>query len=251
MGNIFLEMLVSWSLKNMLKFSLTRFTENSEFSKFSKNPKIAMQLMFAMSANFRPVMWGQDEEAGCGLAFGSFVSQPESTVQVQPGLPTSLGCHVYQIGRFSISWIKMTPNEAPVCVATAKSLVDDVSMCEQFENHSRIKVTWNQTIFTLSFSSVEQTDVGTYFCGMYSYKHVFFGNGSKLILEEHTDDVSPNKAVNSDKKKEEKDAKIQLFEYLVPVLAVTNVASILLVILLLHLSKKKRSGKDKCLETFM
>ncbi|KAL6490437.1 hypothetical protein MHYP_G00007820 [Metynnis hypsauchen] len=110
-------------------------------------------------------------------------------------------------------------------------------MCKQFENHSRIKVTWKQKTFNLSFSSVEHTDVATYFCGTFSYGHFFFGNGTKLILVEHAGAVSPNMTI---KDNEVTDGKMQVSEYLIPVLAATNVASILLFMWLIL--KKNRSG---------
>ncbi|KAL7876187.1 hypothetical protein AOLI_G00111500 [Acnodon oligacanthus] len=87
---------------------------------------------------------------------------------------------------------------------------------------------------------VEQTDVATYFCGMYSYGHLFFGNGSKLILEEHVDaTVSPNTTM---KDNEENHGKVLRYEYLMPALAVTNVASISFIIWLCCLLKKKQLG---------
>ena len=107
-------------------------------------------------------------------------------MKVQHGHSTNLKCHILLTGHFYLFWIKIRHNEAPVCVATAKSLKDDVALGEQFENHSRIKVTWNQKTFNLSFSSVEHTDIATYICGTYNYGQYTFGNGSKLIFEEHT-----------------------------------------------------------------
>uniref|UniRef100_A0A3B1KDJ9 Ig-like domain-containing protein n=1 Tax=Astyanax mexicanus TaxID=7994 RepID=A0A3B1KDJ9_ASTMX len=117
----------------------------------------------------------------------SYVLQPESTVRVKPGYPTSLKCHIRLDGQFCIFWIKIALNEAPVCVATAKAFVDTVDMCEEFKNHSRLKALWNQKTFSLSFSSVEQTDAATYFCVTSHFGQYFFGNGSKLLLEEHAD----------------------------------------------------------------
>ncbi|XP_037391224.1 uncharacterized protein LOC108436117 isoform X2 [Pygocentrus nattereri] len=159
----------------------------------------------------------------CGHAAGDI-----STVRVQPGVSTSLECHIQLEGSFNVFWIKFPLNKAPVCIATVKTFADDAAMCEQFENHSRIKVTWNKKNFNLTFSSVEQADVAIYFCGTYNYGQHFFGNGSELILEEHVD-VSSN--INEKK---------QVFEYLVPALTVTNVASIFLIIW--FLLKKNRSG---------
>ncbi|XP_036451893.1 uncharacterized protein LOC118825415 [Colossoma macropomum] len=174
-----------------------------------------------------------------GHASGGFISQLDSTVKVQPGHSTSLKCHILLTGHFYLFWIKIPRNKAPVCVATAKSLKDDVAMGEQFENHSRIKGTWNQKTFNLSFSSVEQADVATYICGLFAYEKLFLGNGSKLMLEEHSEAVSPN---TTTKDNEKIDGKRLWFQYLVPALATTNVASILFIILLIHLLRKKRSG---------
>lgn len=83
--------------------------------------------------------------------------------------------------------MKVPLDKPPVCIATAKPFVKIVAKCEQFENHPRINITWDQKTLNLSFSSVEQTDVATYICGLFTYEKLFFGNVSKLILEEHAD----------------------------------------------------------------
>ncbi|XP_072542989.1 uncharacterized protein [Salminus brasiliensis] len=171
----------------------------------------------------------------CQHATGGFVSQLEPTVRAHPGLSTSLMCHTHLDGRiFLIFWIKISLDKTPVCVATSQTYSNDVKMCEEFENQSRVEVTWNQKTFNLSFSSVKQTDVATYVCGVHSYGYLFFGSGTKLILDEHVD-VSPNTTIKDN-------TKINGFPYVIQVLAATNVVSIILIILLCHLLKKKRSG---------
>uniref|UniRef100_A0A3B1K0S1 Immunoglobulin V-set domain-containing protein n=1 Tax=Astyanax mexicanus TaxID=7994 RepID=A0A3B1K0S1_ASTMX len=85
-----------------------------------------------------------------------------STVKIQPGLSTT-----------------------PVCIATAKSYGDNVDMGEEFDNHSRIKATWNKKSFNLLISAVEQTDVANYVCGILTLGQFVFGNGTKLILHEY------------------------------------------------------------------
>uniref|UniRef100_A0A3B1IMQ0 Immunoglobulin domain-containing protein n=1 Tax=Astyanax mexicanus TaxID=7994 RepID=A0A3B1IMQ0_ASTMX len=117
-----------------------------------------------------------------------FVSQLESTVKVQPGLSTSLDCHAHLDGRIVlIFWLKIPLNKPPVCIASTQSLSDDVKMCKQFKNQSRVEATWNKKTFSLLFSSVEQTDIATYICGVHSYGYLLFGNGTKLILDEVAD----------------------------------------------------------------
>ncbi|XP_076829505.1 uncharacterized protein LOC143475524 [Brachyhypopomus gauderio] len=177
----------------------------------------------------------------CGNQGGSaagVISQLESIVRVQTGLSTILQCFVQsdtEFMHFSILWMKMSLNKALVCIATAQSHTDGVQMQEQFQNHSRIKVTWNKSTFNLSFSSVEQTDSGTYLCAAYVYKQFYFGNGTELVVQEHTEALDPT---NSDEKKRIS----QIFESLVPALAATNVASIFVIILLCHLLAKNKSG---------
>ncbi|XP_066537392.1 uncharacterized protein [Hoplias malabaricus] len=113
-------------------------------------------------------------------------------------------------------------------------------MCEQFQNQSRITATWNKKTLNLTFSSVEPTDVATYYCGSYDFGELIFENGTKLILEEHNE-VSPNTPV---KDNEEKDGKMRVSEILVVVLAVTHVAWIFLIIWLCHFLRKKRAGES-------
>ncbi|KAG9274098.1 hypothetical protein AMEX_G10924, partial [Astyanax mexicanus] len=166
-----------------------------------------------------------------------FVSQLE-TVTVQPGLSTSIDCHISPDIPFYLFWIKIPVDSIPVCIATAKMYSADVKMCEQFENHSRIEVKWNQKIFSLSISSVEQTDIATYYCGTSNYGEYFFGNGSKLVFEEPTDELKTLQILSCFITS----GKMEVFEYLVMVLAATNVSSVLLIIGLCCVLKKKRLG---------
>ncbi|KAK1797476.1 hypothetical protein P4O66_008337 [Electrophorus voltai] len=89
----------------------------------------------------------------------------ESTVRERSGHPTTLQCHVLPEGDFSVFWMKIPLNKAQEGIAPVTSYVDAVKMYKQFENHSRINVTWNRVTFNLSFLSVEQTDAATYICG--------------------------------------------------------------------------------------
>uniref|UniRef100_A0A3B1IW58 Ig-like domain-containing protein n=1 Tax=Astyanax mexicanus TaxID=7994 RepID=A0A3B1IW58_ASTMX len=117
---------------------------------------------------------------------GGFISQPQSTVKIQPGLSTSLECHIHPDGKmFTTFWIKIPLNKAPVCLATAKSYVDKAIMYEQYKNLSRINVARCRKSFHLSVSAVEQSDAANYVCGMLMNGQFVFGNGTKLILQEH------------------------------------------------------------------
>ncbi|XP_066537415.1 uncharacterized protein [Hoplias malabaricus] len=108
------------------------------------------------------------------------------------------------------------------------------------ELESTVKVqTGLHTSFACSPQEMEPTDVATYYCGSYNFGELIFENGTKLILEEHTD-VSPNIPV---KDNEEKDGKMRVSEILVVVLAVTHVAWIFLIIWLCHFLRKKRAGE--------
>ncbi|XP_035375822.1 uncharacterized protein LOC113584711 isoform X1 [Electrophorus electricus] len=178
----------------------------------------------------------------CGNQTGSsagVISQLESTVRVNPGLPTTLWCYIKSDVHFSILWMKIPLNKAPVCIATAQALADGVEMYEQFKDHSRISATWDKNTFNLSFSSVEIIDSATYLCGAYIYKKFFFGKGSKLIIQEYAEATTIS---NTTADTEEKKRKSQILESLLPALVATNVASIFVIILLCHLLAKKKSG---------
>ncbi|XP_076829703.1 uncharacterized protein LOC143475683 isoform X1 [Brachyhypopomus gauderio] len=172
--------------------------------------------------------------AKCGSA--GVISQLESIVRVQSGFSTTLQCFVLPDGDFSVFWMKIPLNKAPVVIATAKAHKDAVDVYEQFKNHSRITVTWNRVTFNLSFTSVEQTDTATYICGRYEFGRYFFGNGSTLILEEEEDDDDDD----NDDDKEEKHSGLD--QILIPALAATNVASIFVISLLFYHLKKTKSG---------
>ncbi|XP_035375813.1 uncharacterized protein LOC113584709 isoform X2 [Electrophorus electricus] len=141
----------------------------------------------------------------CGNQTGSsagVISQLESTVRVNPGLPTTLWCYIKSDVHFSILWMKIPLNKAPVCIATAQALADGVEMYEQFKDHSRISATWDKNTFNLSFSSVEIIDSATYLCGAYIYKKFFFGKGSKLIIQEYAEATTiSNTTADTEEKK--------------------------------------------------
>ncbi|XP_076829704.1 uncharacterized protein LOC143475683 isoform X2 [Brachyhypopomus gauderio] len=86
--------------------------------------------------------------AKCGSA--GVISQLESIVRVQSGFSTTLQCFVLPDGDFSVFWMKIPLNKAPVVIATAKAHKDAVDV--------------------------------------YEFGRYFFGNGSTLILEEEEDD---------------------------------------------------------------
>ncbi|KAG9274097.1 hypothetical protein AMEX_G10921 [Astyanax mexicanus] len=179
----------------------------------------------------------------CGRDVEGFLSQPEKTVRVRPGLSTSLECHIQLTVELNLFWIKFPTDSSPLCIATARTFSDDVKMSEQFENQSRIGATIKKNIFYLLFSSVEQTDIATYVCGTHKYNGFFFGNGSKLVFEENTGGEYDTAWILTFSTR-----KMQVSEYLVPALAATNVASVFIIVFLCHLLKKKRSGRNNCVK---
>ncbi|XP_026793141.1 uncharacterized protein LOC113540687 [Pangasianodon hypophthalmus] len=175
----------------------------------------------------------------CGFVSGFVISQPDSSVRTQPGFSTTFQCHVRAEGHYSFFWIKVPLEGASVYIANVNSLRGDVEMFGQFKNNPRIKVILNETSFSLLFLSTEPADIAVYICGAQGYEQLCFGNGSKLIVED-TAAIEPTVPIENE---EERNIKLSVFDYAVPILSVTNVASIFIIIALIyHVLKKKKSG---------
>ncbi|XP_017326674.1 uncharacterized protein LOC108267189 isoform X2 [Ictalurus punctatus] len=175
----------------------------------------------------------------CGFVSGFMISQPYSSVRVQPGFSTTFQCHVEAEGHYSFFWIKVPLKTALVYIATVNSLRSDVEMFGQFKNNPRINVILKKNNFTLSFLSMKSTDIATYICGAQGYEQLYFGNGSKLIVE----DIAATEPTMPIENEEEINVQLSVFVYAVSILSATNVASIVIIIALIyHLLKKNKSG---------
>uniref|UniRef100_A0A8C1WYB8 Immunoglobulin domain-containing protein n=1 Tax=Cyprinus carpio TaxID=7962 RepID=A0A8C1WYB8_CYPCA len=113
------------------------------------------------------------------------VSQPESAVRVQPGHSTTLQCFTPDDGHFKVFWLKLHNSSAPVFVALAESDKTGIIVEENFQDPSKYRLTWNKLSFNLSVLNIEQTDIAVYYCGINIYNKMFFGNGTRLVFEEH------------------------------------------------------------------
>lgn len=128
---------------------------------------------------------------------GFVISQTYSAVRIQPGISTTLQCHIQAEGYYSFFWIKVPPEGASVYIANANPLRGDLEMFGQFKNNPRIEVSLKNTNFSLSFLSTEPTDIATYICGAQGYEQLYFGNGSKLIFENTAGELECIKASRS------------------------------------------------------
>uniref|UniRef100_A0A673HMU0 Immunoglobulin V-set domain-containing protein n=1 Tax=Sinocyclocheilus rhinocerous TaxID=307959 RepID=A0A673HMU0_9TELE len=105
-----------------------------------------------------------------------------------PGHSTTLHCFTPDNGHFKVFWLKLQNSSAPVLVALAESDKTGIMIGEKFQDPSKYRLTWNQLSFSLSVLNIEQTDIAVYFCGMIIFNRMCFGNGTRLMFEEHFND---------------------------------------------------------------
>lgn len=113
------------------------------------------------------------------------VSQPESAVRVQPGHSTTLPCFTPDDGHFKVFWFKIQNSSAPVFVALAESDKTAIIIGDKFQDPTKYTLRWNKLSFSLSVLNMEQTDIAVYYCGIIIYREMYFGNGTRLMFEEH------------------------------------------------------------------
>lgn len=113
-------------------------------------------------------------------------------MKIRAGFSTTFQCHVKAEGYYSFFWIKVPLEGASLYIANVNSLRGDVEMFGQFNNNPRIKVTLKETNFSLLVLSTDPTDIATYICGALGYEKLYFGNGSKLIIEDTTGEFEWN-----------------------------------------------------------
>ncbi|KAG7465280.1 hypothetical protein MATL_G00174660 [Megalops atlanticus] len=164
------------------------------------------------------------------------VSQPSQSVRARLGGSVTLECYVSQATYFEFFWVKQTLEEVPVCVAIAQSTASSISYCKGFNNHTRLKVIKSDHAFNLSLSHIQQSDVATYYCGAYLFKNLFFGNGTRVILEDKTNEGSELNKTNDVNMG--KSGQPYVF-YTVLVLVVTNTASVIVIGVLIYKGKRK------------
>ncbi|XP_046706888.1 uncharacterized protein LOC124386893 isoform X2 [Silurus meridionalis] len=175
-----------------------------------------------------------------GASVGGYpISQPYSSVRIQAGFSTTIQCYVEAEGHFSFFWIQVPLEGVSVFIANVNSLRGNVQIFGQFKNNSRIRVVLKKRNFSLTFLSLEPSDTATYICGGHGYDQLYFGNGTKLFVE----DVVATKPTTTSKDEDESHETPSVFNYAVPVLSATNMASICVIIALIyHLFKKNKSG---------
>ncbi|XP_058638506.1 uncharacterized protein LOC131544367 isoform X2 [Onychostoma macrolepis] len=175
----------------------------------------------------------------CTFAVGTllYVSQLESAVRVQPGRTTTLHCFTPDDGHFKVFWLKLQNGSALVLVALAESDKTGIIVGEKFQDASKYRLTWNQLSFNLSVLNIEQTDIAVYFCGIIIFNRMFFGNGTRLMFEEHFNGTGLVK-------EKEDHWSDHLFVYALLTLVPVTVASILLNIIL-YLQKTDTSKNQR------
>ncbi|KAG7465340.1 hypothetical protein MATL_G00175300 [Megalops atlanticus] len=119
------------------------------------------------------------------------ISQSHLSVTAQLGDSVTLEC--FKSSRvFTFFWFKKTEVEPPICMAT-ESFPSKITVHGKFQSNPRFHWTSNEHSFNLSISSIEPSDVATYFCAVYHWSTISFANGTSLTLKdpsnitEHTD----------------------------------------------------------------
>ncbi|KAG7465335.1 hypothetical protein MATL_G00175310 [Megalops atlanticus] len=109
------------------------------------------------------------------------VSQPRLSVTAQLGDNVTLECFKLS-GSFTFFWFKKTEGERPICMVTG-DYPSKITAHGGFHNNPRFNWTFSDHSFNLRISSIEPSDVATYFCAVYYWSTISFGNGTLLTLK--------------------------------------------------------------------
>ncbi|KAG7465338.1 hypothetical protein MATL_G00175360 [Megalops atlanticus] len=115
------------------------------------------------------------------LVAENHVSQPHLLVTAQLGDNVTLEC--FKPSSFEyLFWFKKTKEKPPLCMRT-ESYPSKENLHGRFQNNPRFHWTFSEQSFNLSISSIEPSDVATYFCASYHWDLITFGNGTSLTLK--------------------------------------------------------------------
>ncbi|KAG7465281.1 hypothetical protein MATL_G00174680 [Megalops atlanticus] len=122
-------------------------------------------------------------------AHAEYISQPSRSVRARLGGSVTMECYLtLRASFFTLFWIKQAPDKTTICVATGQANNHDITYCG--EKNPRVKVMKTDNTFNLTLSNIKESDLATYHCGVLFLKCLFFGNGTRVILEEKNNVLS-------------------------------------------------------------
>ncbi|KAG7465273.1 hypothetical protein MATL_G00174650 [Megalops atlanticus] len=108
------------------------------------------------------------------------ISQPQQLVSAQLGEPVTLECHTRADKAKHWLWIKHSPGQAPVKVASFS--YDKAELHGDLKDRGA-KEDANSSSITLTFVSVRFSDTAMYYCVLADYDYYLFGRGTFLVVK--------------------------------------------------------------------
>ncbi|XP_039679268.1 uncharacterized protein LOC120573544 [Perca fluviatilis] len=118
---------------------------------------------------------------GSGLKDPATVHQSASE-SIQPGGSVTLDCTVDTgtcDGEHSVYWFKKSGESQPGLIYTHGGRTDQCERKPNTQTHT--------CVYKLPMKSLNLSHAGTYYCAVASCRHILFGNGTKLDLEDEVD----------------------------------------------------------------
>uniref|UniRef100_A0AAY4DEQ7 Ig-like domain-containing protein n=1 Tax=Denticeps clupeoides TaxID=299321 RepID=A0AAY4DEQ7_9TELE len=112
---------------------------------------------------------------------GIMVHQWQPAVASKRGSSVILPCSSSEDAVEIWVWVKHVPGRAFIPVVS--SYYQSYTF-EKGAEESNLEIKMNQNSFNLTFKSVEASDEGTYYCGVYWYNHFYLGDGVFLFVSD-------------------------------------------------------------------
>ncbi|XP_032400127.1 T-cell immunoreceptor with Ig and ITIM domains-like isoform X3 [Etheostoma spectabile] len=124
----------------------------------------------------------------CSLSWISVSASESHTVDVQSGGDVTLMCANISKTPAQTEWFRLINGTKPSCVSAMYGSDVKASFCDGFQN--RFEMSANISTVFLKIKTVDLSDSGLYFCGIYMGKHTVITNATYLKVQEESDGMT-------------------------------------------------------------
>ncbi|XP_032400129.1 uncharacterized protein LOC116707078 isoform X5 [Etheostoma spectabile] len=117
----------------------------------------------------------------CSLSWISVSASESHTVDVQSGGDVTLMCANISKTPAQTEWFRLINGTKPSCVSAMYGSDVKASFCDGFQN--RFEMSANISTVFLKIKTVDLSDSGLYFCGIYMGKHTVITNATYLKVQ--------------------------------------------------------------------
>ncbi|XP_032400126.1 uncharacterized protein LOC116707330 isoform X3 [Etheostoma spectabile] len=121
----------------------------------------------------------------CSLSWISVSASESHTVDVQSGGDVTLMCANISKTPAQTEWFRLINGTKPSCVSAMYGSDVKASFCDGFQN--RFEMSANISTVFLKIKTVDLSDSGLYFCGIYMGKHTVITNATYLKVQGNTE----------------------------------------------------------------